>query len=87
MNEGNFPDNFIDSNVFVYMFDESAPDKRQRANALVRQSLMDKDGCISFQVVQETLSAVVRKFEITREQVERLLEETLFPLWRVRSIA
>ena len=83
MNEGNFPDNFIDSNVFVYMFDESAPDKRQRANALVRQSLMDKDGCISFQVVQETLSAVVRKFEITREQVERLLEETLFPLWRV----
>ena len=80
MNADDFLDDFIDSNIFVYMFDESAPDKRRRANALVRQSLTDKNGCISFQVVQETLNAVIRKFEITREQVQQLLEGTLIPL-------
>ena len=83
MNADDFLDDFIDSNIFVYMFDESAPDKRRRANALVRQSLTDKNGCISFQVVQETLNAVIRKFEITREQVQQLLEGTLIPLWQI----
>ncbi len=83
MNGDNLPDDFIDSNIFVYMFDEAAPDKRRRANALVRQSLTDKSGCISFQVVQETINAVVRKLEITGEQVLQLLEETLIPLWQI----
>ncbi len=30
---------FIDSNVFVYLFDETDPAKRQRAESLVRTAL------------------------------------------------
>ena len=54
-------DDFIDTNVFVYPFDETAPDKRQRAERLVRRSLEHGTGCISYQVVQETLHVVTRK--------------------------
>ena len=83
MNADDSPDAFIDSNIFVYLLDESVPGKRRRAYTLIRQSLADKSGCISFQVVQETLNAVIRKFGITHTQAQRLLEETLIPLWQI----
>jgi len=54
---------FIDSNVFVYLFDETAPDKRRIADALVRDALEAKSACISFQVVQETLITVAKKID------------------------
>ena len=51
-------ENFIDSNVFVYTFDRSAPDKRRQARDLVHGFLQDGTGCISYQAVQETLNVV-----------------------------
>ena len=74
---------FIDSNVFVYLFDETNPEKYQRARELVRQSIERQTGCISFQVVQETLNVLTGRYRISPEQVRTYLEQVLVPLWQV----
>ncbi len=74
---------FIDSNVFVYLFDETAPDKRRRAERLVRRCLENGSGCISYQVVQETLNVVIRKLGAPPERARLLLDDVLAPLWQV----
>ena len=76
-------ENFIDTNIFIYLFDETDPDKRLRAENLVRRSLEDGTGCISYQVVQETINVVTRKLGATPESARRLLEDILEPLWQV----
>lgn len=76
-------EDFIDTNIFIYLFDETDPFKRQRAENLVRRSLQDGTGCISYQVVQETMNVVTRKLGATPENARRLLDEVLIPLWQV----
>ncbi len=76
-------EDFLDTNVFVYLFDETAPDKRQRAERLVRRSLEEGSGCISYQVVQETLNVVTRKLGARPASARLLLDDVLAPLWRV----
>ena len=78
-------DTFLDTNVFVYLFDESAPAKRSRATELVRTALSEGSACVSFQVVQETLNVITQKLEVpvSLEDARDLLRETLAPLWRV----
>ncbi len=76
-------ENFIDSNIFVYTFDRSAPDKRQQARELVDGFLQDGTGCISYQVVQETLNVVGRIVGPDSDRVAQLLDEILFPLWQI----
>ena len=74
---------FIDTNILIYLFDETAAAKRQRAESLVRQSLANGTGCISYQVVQETMNVVVRKLGATPEEARQLLDDVLIPLWQV----
>lgn len=74
---------FIDTNILIYSFDETAVAKRQRAESLVRQSLASGTGCISYQVVQETMNVVVRKLGATPEDVRQLLDDILIPLWQI----
>ena len=76
---------FIDSNVFIYLFDETAPDKRRAAQALIQAGLRNGSACISYQVVQETLNVITRKLQVpaTPEQARRFLDAVLVPLWRV----
>ena len=76
-------DNFLDTNIFVYLFDETAPGKRQCSDTLVQRSVGDGNGCISYQVVQETINVVTRKLNATPEQARQLLDDVLMPLWRV----
>ena len=42
----------MDSNVFVYMFDEAVSEKRNAAEALVQRMTTSGAGGISFQVVR-----------------------------------
>ena len=74
---------FLDSNVFVYLIDPDTT-KRVRARAIVERAL-STNGTVSFQVVQETLNAVLRKVPvpITDADAHDLLEKTLRPLWKV----
>ena len=76
---------FLDSNVFVYMFDETDERKRDAAEGIVTSALQNHNACISFQVVQETLNILTRKVAapMSAEDAKNFMEEVLRPLWRV----
>jgi predicted nucleic acid-binding protein len=78
---------FLDTNVFAYMFDEAAPNKRQRAANLVDHALATNEGVISFQVVQEFMSLAFRRFQspLSSTEAEQFLAMTLGPLLAVQS--
>ena len=76
-------ENFLDTNIFVYLFDETDADKRARAEQLVQQALENETGCISYQVVQETMNVITRKLNATPEKARQMLDYALIPLWRV----
>ena len=76
---------FIDTNVFVYCFDERWPEKQERANALVSHALQSGNGVISWQVIQEFLNVSTRKF-VTRLEpgdAKQYLDKVLHPLCHV----
>jgi predicted nucleic acid-binding protein len=80
---------FIDSNVFVYLFDETAARKRAIAERLVQQALTDGSAAISHQIVQETLNVLTRKLKrpLQPDDARRFLDQVLVPLWRVMPSA
>lgn len=76
---------FLDSNIFVYLFDETDERKRGRAQQIVESALQTNSASISFQVVQETLNVVTRKLatSMTAEGAKSFMQDVLAPLWRV----
>lgn len=76
---------FLDSNVFVYLFDETDERKRDTAEEIVNSALQNHNAGISFQVVQETLNVLTRKVAapMSAGDAKNLMEEVLRPLWRV----
>lgn len=77
--------NFFDSNVLLYLVDESDAGKRTTAERLVTEGLRTGEAQISFQVVQETLNVITRKVQVPTnpDDARRFLSEVLIPLWRV----
>jgi len=53
---------FLDTNIFVYSFDQSAPAKAGRAAQLIREALTTQKGVISYQVVQEFFNVALKRF-------------------------
>ena len=80
-------DDFLDSNILVYSVDARAPHKMERALELVGRSLTNGSGCISYQVVQETLNVLGGKLSMSADGIRRLLDEILVPLWQVNPTA
>ena len=76
-------DDFLDTNVLVYSVDSESPEKRQRALELVSRSVTARTGCISFQVVQETLNVLIRKTDTPTDRIREMLDVVLVPLWQV----
>jgi len=76
---------FFDSNVLLYLVDESDPGKRTTAERLVAQGLRTGEAQISFQVVQETLTVITRQVQVPTnpDDARRFLSEVLIPLWRI----
>jgi predicted nucleic acid-binding protein len=76
---------FIDSNVLVYHFDDRDAAKRQTAERVVRDALETRSGCISFQVVQESMNVLTTKLSKTLAPADarRFLDDVLVPLWSV----
>jgi predicted nucleic acid-binding protein len=76
---------FIDSNVFIYLFDETDDRKRDTAERIVDSALQTHNASISFQVVQETLNVLTRRLPtpMTVEGAKRFMELVLAPLWKV----
>lgn len=76
---------FIDSNVFVYLFDETDVHKRHVAQSVIAGALDAGTGSISYQVVQETLNVILRKLAtpVSIPDSKAFLQNVLQPLWRV----
>jgi predicted nucleic acid-binding protein len=76
---------FLDTNVFVYSFDSSAPAKRKRARSLVRESLESGEGCVSAQVANEFANLALRKFQVplTSDECRAYFDTVLVPLCHV----
>ena len=76
---------FIDSNVFVYLFDGTDPRRQRIAREVVEEHIASGMGVISFQVVQEVLNVTTHKMErpLTGTDAIAFFDTILAPLWRV----
>ena len=78
---------FLDTNIFVYSFDISAPDKSRRANQLIARALSSGKGVVSYQVIQEFFNVALRRFTqpMKAKEAEEYLKTVFLPLLRVHS--
>ena len=78
---------FLDTNVFVYTFDASAPAKAKRATSLIRQAVDTGEGVVSYQVVQEFFNVALRKFPqpLSAAEAEQFFVTVFRPLLAVHS--
>lgn len=76
---------FIDTNIFIYQPDTTDGRKTGIAGGIIRRAVVEGSGCISFQVTQETLNAVLRKAEVAldTESAHRYVDVVMAPLFRV----
>ncbi|PKO09507.1 MAG: VapC toxin family PIN domain ribonuclease [Chloroflexi bacterium HGW-Chloroflexi-2] len=76
---------FLDTNIFVYSFDDNEIEKKVRALSLIGEALQSGKGIISWQVVQEFLNVSTKKFISPLKAVDAksYLQKVLFPLWAV----
>ena len=65
---------FLDSNVYVYLFDETDDRKRGMAEGIVGSALRAHEASINFQVVRETLNVVIHK--LPTSAIRMLLDPT-----------
>lgn len=52
---------FVDTNILVYAYDESAGEKHEKARAILVELLRTREGCLSMQVLQELFVSLTRK--------------------------
>ena len=78
---------FLDTNILVYTFDLSAPEKAKKADALVYAALATGRGVISYHVAQEFIAVVRKLFRVPMkfDEIQRYWETTLRPLLQVHS--
>jgi predicted nucleic acid-binding protein len=78
---------FLDTNIFVYSFDERAPKKAAAAGQLIRRGIETRSGIVSYQVVQEFLNVALRRFAkpMSSADAEQYLSTTFWPLLAVHS--
>ncbi len=58
---------FFDTNILVYMFDQDAPEKKAKAQALLQKENWAGRTLLSTQVVQEFYVTVTRKLKVSLE--------------------
>ena len=78
---------FLDSNIFVYMFDHSAQEKQKITKNLFEKAHSSQNGQISIQVLQEFTNVATRKFEVplTFLDLQSFLLMGLRPLCKVHT--
>ncbi|TGN20261.1 PIN domain-containing protein [Leptospira idonii] len=76
---------FLDTNIFVYNFDENDSFKRQRSIEIVSSALSSDNYYTSYQVIQEFTNVASRKFAVPlkKPDLQTYLKSVLFPLCRV----
>lgn len=78
---------FLDTNLFVYTFDVTAPAKAKKAAQLIRRAVDTGEGIISYQVVQEFFNVAFRRFprSMSTAEAEQYLITVFRPLLAVHS--
>jgi predicted nucleic acid-binding protein len=78
---------FLDTNIFVYSFDKNAPKKATRAVKLIRRAIEERQGIVTYQVVQEVFNGALRRFDrpMSSTDAEQYLSTTFRPLLGVQS--
>ena len=78
---------FLDTNLLVYAIDPTERGKRAVAQEWIASAHLSGDGCLSYQVVQEWFSVVLRKATVTlsTEEATSLYRTLIEPLWQVQS--
>jgi len=78
---------FLDTNIFVYSFDQSAPIKARKATEIIRKALTTQKGIVSYQVVQEFFNVALRRFAqpMNPPEAEQYLRTVFHPLLGVHS--
>jgi len=78
---------FLDTNLFVYTFDGTAPAKAKKAAQLIRRAADTGEGIISYQVVQEFFNVAFRRFAqpMSAAEAEQYLITVLRPILAVHS--
>lgn len=76
---------FIDTNIFIYAFDTDSPEKRNKANQIIKSALFNHKGCISSQVIQEFINVATKKFKtpMSIQDCEKYLKDVLSSLCKV----
>jgi predicted nucleic acid-binding protein len=76
---------FIDTNIFIYTFDDTSPVRQAKARELVELGLTTGLGVVSYQVVQEFLNVATSRFATPLDTGDSrtFLERVLAPMWRV----
>lgn len=76
---------FLDTNIIIYSFDNSAANKKEMAQNLIEIAVNEQTGCISFQVIQEFLNIALRKFKkpLSINHCNRYLDSVLKPLCEI----
>jgi predicted nucleic acid-binding protein len=78
---------FLDTNIFIYSFDNSWSVKAKLAREPIQDALDSGKGVISYQVVQELLNVAVRQFAqpMSLADAEQYLSIAFRPLLAVHS--
>lgn len=82
-------DYFIDTNVFIYHLEATDPRRTAIAGRIIEEAVRSGSGCVSSQVVQETLNVSLRKAAVPlpHQSLGLYLDEVLLPLMRVPATA
>ena len=65
---------FFDSNILVYFADGADPKKQQIAENLIKNAVINDNGVISTQSLQEFFAATTRKLLCTKEKAKEYIE-------------
>ncbi|MBN2010164.1 PIN domain-containing protein [candidate division KSB1 bacterium] len=78
---------FLDTNIFIYSFDNRYLQKQSIADNLIQEAISSSNGCISYQVIQEFLNVALKKFEkpFTTGELNNLLSKLFEPLCEIFS--
>ena len=73
---------FFDTNVLVYCFDSSAPQKQSRAKDLIARALNTRQGVVSYQVVQEFCNVACKnqRLSLPAERILAYVKLVLQPM-------